>query len=82
MLLRLFPPPRYELPDDVVFEASGVLQVFAAALASARALGFARALRGAARGRPRPGGPERARLAAEPPDAEVPRSQGGLVTPR
>ena len=31
-LRRLFPPPRYELPDDAVFEVTGVLQVVPAAI--------------------------------------------------
>jgi peroxiredoxin len=29
-LLALFPPPRYELPNDLVFEVTGVLQFFVA----------------------------------------------------
>jgi len=29
---RLFPPPRYELPDDAFFEVTGVLQVVPAAI--------------------------------------------------
>jgi len=28
LLLRLFPPPAYHLPDDFLFELSGLLQVF------------------------------------------------------
>ncbi len=34
VLGRLFPAPRYEMPDDVVFEATGILQ-FVVALAAA-----------------------------------------------
>jgi hypothetical protein len=30
LLVRLFPPPTYELPNDLLFEASGVLQVIPA----------------------------------------------------
>lgn len=33
MLLRMYPPPTYELPNDLVFEATGVLQVLPAAAA-------------------------------------------------
>jgi hypothetical protein len=29
---RLFPPPAYEMPDDLFFEATGILQVVPAAL--------------------------------------------------
>lgn len=45
-LLELFPPPTYELPNDVVFEVTGVLQVVPAALALVALLAFLRALRG------------------------------------
>ncbi|HKG92288.1 MAG TPA: hypothetical protein VKA84_10370 [Gemmatimonadaceae bacterium] len=31
-MTRLFPPPRYEPPNDGVFEISGVVQVVPAAL--------------------------------------------------
>src|SRR5262245_5918255 len=37
LLLHLFPPPAYELPNDALFEISGVAQAIAAAFA-ARAL--------------------------------------------
>jgi hypothetical protein len=30
LMHRLFPPPTYEMPDDVFFEVRGVLQLFAA----------------------------------------------------
>lgn len=33
-MARLFPPPKYEMPNDAVFEISGVLQVVPAALAA------------------------------------------------
>ena len=33
---RLFPPPTYEMPSDVLFEVTGVLQ-FVAGLIAARA---------------------------------------------
>lgn len=47
---RLFPPPTYEVPNDVIFEVTGILQVVPAGYA---ALGLARLLRacGALRGR-------------------------------
>jgi hypothetical protein len=32
LLRRIFPPPRYELPDDAFFEVTGVLQVVPAAI--------------------------------------------------
>jgi hypothetical protein len=35
-MVRLFPPPRYELPNDAFFEITGVLQVVPAALAAAK----------------------------------------------
>jgi hypothetical protein len=34
LMLRLFPPPSYELPNDVFFEITGILQVVPAALAA------------------------------------------------
>jgi hypothetical protein len=43
LLLRMFPPPRYELPDDLWFELSGVLQVLPAAWTAREALLLARA---------------------------------------
>jgi hypothetical protein len=44
-LLQLFPPPRYELPNDAWFEISGVLQVVPAAFAARAALRLALTLR-------------------------------------
>jgi hypothetical protein len=32
VMRRLFPPPRYELPDNLFFEVTGVLQVVPAAV--------------------------------------------------
>jgi hypothetical protein len=34
LLARLFPPPTYEMPNDVFFEITGVLQVVPAAMAA------------------------------------------------
>ena len=34
LMMRLFPPPTYEMPNDVLFEITGVLQVVPAALAA------------------------------------------------
>jgi hypothetical protein len=34
LLARLFPPPTYEMPNDVFFEITGVLQVAPAAIAA------------------------------------------------
>ena len=34
LMLTLFPPPTYVMPDDVVFELSGVLQFFLGAWAA------------------------------------------------
>ena len=34
MLRQLFPPPTYEMPNDVFFEITGILQVIPAALAA------------------------------------------------
>jgi hypothetical protein len=45
LLRALFPPPAYELPDDVFFELTGVLQVVPAALAAAAWPRFLRSLR-------------------------------------
>ena len=45
LLLRLFPPPAYELPNDVWFEVSGVAQVIPAALTALATVRFVRALR-------------------------------------
>ncbi|WP_242346049.1 hypothetical protein [Anaeromyxobacter terrae] len=51
LLLAMFPPPKYELPNDAWFELSGVLQVVPAAFAALAALRFLRALRvGSGRG--------------------------------
>jgi hypothetical protein len=38
VLLRMFPPPTYELPNDAIFEISGVLQVVPALLAGIAAV--------------------------------------------
>jgi hypothetical protein len=40
LLLQMFPPPTYELPNDAVFELSGVLQVLPAAFAGRALLRF------------------------------------------
>jgi hypothetical protein len=45
LMLLLFPPPTYTLPDDVLFEASGALQALAALLTARALLRFVRALR-------------------------------------
>ena len=34
LMMRLFPPPTYEMPNDVFFEITGILQVVPAALAA------------------------------------------------
>lgn len=39
-LARLFPPPTYELPNDLWFELTGILQVAPAALATWRLVGL------------------------------------------
>lgn len=31
---RLFPPPTYEMPNDLLFEVTGILQVLPAAMAA------------------------------------------------
>jgi hypothetical protein len=36
VMRRLFPPPSYELPDNMVFEVTGVLQVVPAAVTAYR----------------------------------------------
>ena len=48
VLVRLFPPPTYELPDDILFEVSGVAQILPAVFAALAAYRFVRALRGQA----------------------------------
>ncbi|PTL79697.1 hypothetical protein [Vitiosangium sp. GDMCC 1.1324] len=48
LLLRMFPPPTYELPNDVWFELSGVLQVLPALYTGRVWLRFLRVLRGEA----------------------------------
>lgn len=45
LLLQLFPPPKYELPNDALFEVSGVLQVVPAVMTAAAAVRFALASR-------------------------------------
>jgi hypothetical protein len=52
-LLRLFPPPTYELPNDVFFEVTGVLQVVVGWVAARRLLALFR--QRAAVARPTPG---------------------------
>jgi peroxiredoxin len=47
-LLSLFPPPTYELPNDFVFEVSGIAQIIPAAFAGLAAVRFIAALRGRA----------------------------------
>jgi hypothetical protein len=44
LLLRLYPPPAYELPDDVGFESTGVAQVVPAAFAAVATLRLVRDL--------------------------------------
>jgi hypothetical protein len=34
VMVRLFPPPTYEMPNDAFFEITGMLQVVPAALAA------------------------------------------------
>lgn len=46
VLVRLFPPPTYELPNDIVFEVSGIAQIVPAMFAALAAYRFVRALRG------------------------------------
>lgn len=50
-MVRLFPPPRYELPNDAFFEITGVLQVVPAALAAAKLYRLVRSRRAARRTR-------------------------------
>ncbi|WP_437973716.1 peroxiredoxin-like family protein [Sorangium sp. So ce295] len=40
LLLRMFPPPTYELPSDAFFEITGVGQIVPAAIAAIAALGL------------------------------------------
>lgn len=63
LLLRLFPPPTYELPNDVWFELSGVLQVVPATFTARVLLRFAGALRREAGRGTRPAGEAPRRLA-------------------
>lgn len=44
LLLRLFPPPIYELPNNVAFELSGVAQVIPAAFAGVATFRYVRDL--------------------------------------
>ncbi|WP_243286254.1 hypothetical protein [Geothrix terrae] len=46
LMRRLFPPPAYELPNDVFFEATGVLQVIPALLTGAALIRLVRKWRG------------------------------------
>ncbi|MCP3141678.1 hypothetical protein [Pyxidicoccus xibeiensis] len=57
LLERLFPPPTYELPDDLLFELTGVLQVPPAVLAAVFLLHVFRERRPGSRPR-HPGMPE------------------------
>jgi hypothetical protein len=34
LMMRLFPPPTYEMPNDMFFELTGILQVVPAAFAA------------------------------------------------
>src|SRR5688572_13903588 len=34
LMVRLFPPPVYEMPDDVLFEITGMLQIVPATVAA------------------------------------------------
>lgn len=58
LLLRMFPPPAYELPNDAFFELSGVAQVVPAAFTALATVRFVRALLATGRG-----GARRSRLA-------------------
>ena len=42
---RLFPPPTYEMPSDVFFEVTGVLQFLAAVVAARASLRSGAAVR-------------------------------------
>ncbi len=42
LMALLFPPPAYELPNDVLFEASGVMQFFVGIVAGYQLYGFIR----------------------------------------
>ncbi|WP_257452071.1 hypothetical protein [Archangium lipolyticum] len=57
LLLRLFPPPAYEMPNDVGFELSGVLQVLPAWFTGRVWLRFLRALRTGSRSNGRESSP-------------------------
>jgi hypothetical protein len=46
-MVRFFPPPKYELPNDAFFEITGVLQVVPAALAAVKLYRLARSRRAA-----------------------------------
>lgn len=45
LLLRMFPPPTYELPDDAFFELTGIGQILPAAMTAISALGLIEDLR-------------------------------------
>lgn len=49
-MTRLFPPPVYELPNDVIFEASGIVQFVIGVVAAYRLHGFIRHRRHSGRG--------------------------------
>ncbi|MFC5524139.1 hypothetical protein ACFPPA_00130 [Rhodanobacter ginsengisoli] len=52
LMTRLFPPPAYELPNDVLFEASGVMQFVVGMVAGYQLYGFIRQGWGACDGVP------------------------------
>lgn len=55
LMAHLFPPPAYELPNDVIFEASGVTQFIVGVMACLRLYGFVRqGWRGVDDAQPRP----------------------------
>jgi hypothetical protein len=62
LLVRLFPPPTYELPDDAWFELSGIAQVLPATVAALAIVRFVRGLRQPSRGCLRPACNEIVRL--------------------
>ncbi len=45
LMLRMFPPPTYELPNDAFFEVTGIAQIIPAAFAALASIRFLRALR-------------------------------------
>jgi peroxiredoxin len=75
-LLELFPPPTYELPNDVVFEVTGVLQVVPAGLGLVALLAFLRALRG----REAPSGSRRMSAGARIEPRQLSTISGATIT--